>query len=142
MKDENHGAFAQRLKEVRKKLNIMTQREFAEKIEMPRSYVSGIESGRIMPGFDFFFKITRIFKINPVYLLHGEPPVFLEESMPEEKPGDDKIEMAIKEMSWYMEHSDIVHYGMIEQYSRYMTKHRAIIDAELKQKGIDPESFK
>ena len=144
MKEAVSGEFGQRLKEVRKKLNNMTQKDFGAKIEMSGSYLSEIESGVIKPGFDFFYRIIREFKISPVYLLHGEPPVFIDEKKPEEECRNkyEEIDKKMKELLFYMEHSDPVRYAVLEFFSRYYLQHRDIIKDELKEKGIDPGSGK
>jgi len=61
MKDEISIEFGKRLKEVRKKLNNITQTEFAKQLSMAKSSLCEIEAGEVKPGFDFFYKLIHSF---------------------------------------------------------------------------------
>jgi transcriptional regulator with XRE-family HTH domain len=75
MKDQNLINFALRIKEIRKSLGL-SQKEFAQSIEIPNSSMSEFESGRTKPTFYFYFNVSKVHNVNLRYLFHGEGKMF------------------------------------------------------------------
>ncbi|HLP45265.1 MAG TPA: helix-turn-helix transcriptional regulator [Candidatus Deferrimicrobium sp.] len=125
--------FANRLKIARGKLHL-SQKEFAARLEVAGSYLSEIESGKTRPGFDFFYKTSKIFKINPVYLLHGEGVIFLEaEKSWYEGIDFGSLNSEVKELVWHMEKSPTVAHAILEFFSRYLYSNQDLIETEIKR---------
>jgi len=78
----------QRLRSIRKTLDL-TQRELTKQIDVASaSYLSEIESGKTKPGFEFMYRFCGHYQVNPMYLMYGDEPQFLKDapqSQPEEK---------------------------------------------------------
>ncbi|MCP5050860.1 MAG: helix-turn-helix transcriptional regulator [bacterium] len=128
----------QRIKTLRKALK-MQQKEFAAKLEIAPSYLSEIESGKIKPGYDFFVKVTGQYDVNPFYLLHGEEPVLLEHRPKEKtwpKPGEyGRMYPEVFKLLWYMKHSTMLQFGMLEYFSRYLASNEEMIHKQLQAEG-------
>ncbi len=145
MKDEISIEFGKRLKEVRKKLNNITQTEFAKQMGMAKSSLCEIESGEVKPGFDFFYKLIRLFGINPAYLMHGDPPVFLNEMQQQAKQQEGvllkkrPIDGKLAEILWYIDNCDAMYYGMLSLFTLFKLEHDGLIKEELNKHGIKPE---
>jgi transcriptional regulator with XRE-family HTH domain len=60
-----------RIREVRHHLQL-NQTDFAGLIGMPIKQLSGIENGKITPGFDFLYKVEEIFNVNLSYIITGK----------------------------------------------------------------------
>jgi len=134
MKDEASEDFGSRLREIRKRLNLK-QKDFASAVGLAGSYLSEIESGKIKPGFDFFYKITSIFNINPLFLLHGKEPKFLEKNnINGIKPLFPAVRQEnLDELFWYLKHSTMVQYAILEFFTRYKLANKNEIEQNIKE---------
>lgn len=65
----------QRFKELRKAIGL-TQEEFAERINLSRSYINLIEMGKKIPAERTIKDICRTFKVNYTWLVHGFGEMF------------------------------------------------------------------
>jgi transcriptional regulator with XRE-family HTH domain len=75
----------QRLKQLRRRLNKMTQSEFAKPLEIPYTAISKYETDQINPSSEILSKIGKIYKVNLNWLLTGEGEIFLsQDSIPRE----------------------------------------------------------
>ncbi|MCP5109012.1 MAG: helix-turn-helix domain-containing protein [bacterium] len=143
VKSEASVEFGKRLKEARKQLHI-SQKDFAARLEIAGSYLSEVEAGKTRPGFEFFYKVSKLFRINTDYLLHGQGPVFWEEeSLPYRDVDFGSLNREIQNLIWYMEHSPIVQFAMLEHFSRYLYQYAEVIEKEVeknreKKKPIPP----
>ena len=125
--------FATRLKMIRGQLHL-SQKDFAAQLDFAGSYLSEIESGKTRPGFEFFYKISKIFKINPVYLLHGEGPIFLETGKSWYEDIDfGSLNEGVQEMIWHMNNAPTVAHALLEFFARYLYTNRDFITAEIKK---------
>jgi transcriptional regulator with XRE-family HTH domain len=138
--------FGKRVKELRNKLNL-SQKDFAAAIDLAASYLSEIESGKIKPGFDFFYKITKEYRVNPFYLLHGEEPVFIEPDKEKSVKNKEDISRALaayfgdnypylRDMLIYLKHSSMVRYSLMEHFTGYRLSKKEMIAEELKEQGF------
>jgi len=75
MKDQTLVSFGERIKKIRNALGL-SQKEFAQSINIPNSSMSEFESGRTRPTFYFFHNISRVHHVNLKYLFHGEGNMF------------------------------------------------------------------
>jgi len=104
---------------------------------MAGSYLSEIEGGKVSPGFDFFYKLTANYNINPLYLLHGKGEMFLEEdneSLKKREPvekdyGDSNRK--VHDLLWYIERSHLFKYAVLEFFTRYLIKNREELKEEI-----------
>lgn len=60
----------QRLGDVRIELRVPKQ-EMAAALEIEPGYLADLESGKVIPGADFFIKLADKYNVNPNYLLLG-----------------------------------------------------------------------
>jgi transcriptional regulator with XRE-family HTH domain len=136
MRQEISIEFGSRLKELRNNLEL-TQKEFSEKIGVASSYISDIEGGKTKPGFEFLYKLSLNYEINPLYLLHGREPMFLTEgktpgrSMDLKYAGDNR--KTIDELHYYLEHSQLVLYAVLEFFSRYKIQNKELIEKDIEE---------
>lgn len=66
----------ERIRQLRKKMLHMTLEEFSAKINMSRSNLGNIETGRICLTERVLSDICRTFHVNQNWILHGTEPVF------------------------------------------------------------------
>lgn len=152
MNDKIKAVFAGRVKELRSHLNL-SQKDFASTLDIGASYLSEIESGKIKPGFDFFYKLTKIYRVNPFYLFHGEEPVLLaspdenekekgkEERYDELEPYFGDSFSMIRELLLYIEHSVMVRHSVLEHFASYLLEKKGLISEELKERGFRIEKL-
>ena len=95
-----------RLKLIRKELQISSD-DFANKFEISRSLLSGIENGQCYPGFDFLVNAAVKINVNLYYLIFGEGEMFLQEKVVDEKMIDelDPSFTTIADLDWLMKNS-------------------------------------
>ena len=135
-KEELIKAFGKRVRAIREHLRFK-QKDFARSIGMAGSYLSEIEGGKVSPGFDFFYKLTANYNINPLYLLHGKGEMLLEENdeilkkrEPVEKDYGDS-NRKVHELLWYVERSHLFKYALLEFFTRYLMNHRDDLEKEI-----------
>lgn len=73
----------ERIKELRLKLNL-NQSDFANRIGLTTSAISGYESGRRSPNDAIIKSICREFNVNEEWLRNGTKPMFVDKSREEE----------------------------------------------------------
>lgn len=131
---ENLIRFGQRVKKVRVRLNLK-QKDFAESIGLSSGYISEIESGKTRATYDFFYNIVEVYRINPLYLLTGEPPVILEArrrnflSDPdyEKDPGEEIILEMLELLKKYPD----IRYALYNLFYDFVYNNRERFDREL-----------
>lgn len=129
--NEYPNDFGNRVKSVRSQLHL-SQKELAVKLKIAGSYLSEIESGKTRPGFDFFYKTSKILNINPLYLLHGSGSIFQEaENSWHYKIDFGSLNPEIKELIWYMNQAPTVAHAILEFFSRYLYNNHDLIDIEI-----------
>jgi transcriptional regulator with XRE-family HTH domain len=125
--------FGNRLKIARGQLHL-SQKEFAAKLDVAGSYLSEIESGKTRPGFEFFYKTSKLFKINPVYLLHGEGSLFLDTERQWYHDIDfGSLNREIHDLIWHLVNAPTVSHAMLEFFARYKYANEDFITAEIKK---------
>lgn len=72
----------ERVRHLRKRVFHMTLEEFSQKINMSRSNLGNIETGRICLTERVLSDICRTFLVNPDWIANGSEPVFQENKNP------------------------------------------------------------
>lgn len=79
-KSENRG---ERIKALRKKLNL-NQNEFVKDLNIKRSALSQIETGRLQPSLELITNIVRKYKVTYTWIIDGIPQDFLNDKFSNE----------------------------------------------------------
>ncbi len=143
MEKKVRKAIAERLKTIRAELRL-TQKEFGARMGTSNTYISTLESALTGPGFYTLYKLTKYYNINPLYLLHGKGPVFIDleekqeeepkpeiESKPEPLPLDNDNPQ-IREMLTYFQRSPMVKYSILGYYSRFVIENKSLIEEDIR----------
>ncbi len=77
MEKQIRKAVSERLKKIRLELQL-SQKEFGARIGTSNTYISTLESAQAGPGYYIIYKLTKTYNVNPLYLLHGKGPVFID----------------------------------------------------------------
>lgn len=72
----------ERIRHLRKNMLHMTLEDFSKKINMSRSNLGNIETGRISLTDRVLSDVCRTFHVNPDWILKGTEPVFEEDTDP------------------------------------------------------------
>lgn len=127
-------ALGARVKKTRKTLGI-SQKDFAASLEMSGSYLSEIEHGNAAPGYEFFYKISLKYNVNPDWLFHGTGSMIREEPVKpinEEKEYVDNIE-TVNDLVWLMEHSTMFKNTMLGFAQKFHYENEEIIKKNIKR---------
>ncbi len=123
-----------RVKKIRRELNI-SQKDFANKISISGSFLSEIESGKVKPGFDFFYNIAKECNVNPWFLLFGEGDMFREPkgtvSMEIKDPGN-QIE-SVEDIFWYMNNSPMFRNTVTGFAAKYLLEYEPLIIKDMER---------
>lgn len=151
MKKQEIKEIGQRIRETRGQLGL-TQKEFAHKMYTANTHLSDVENGRVGPGITFFSNIIRYHKVNPLYILFGDLPRFLEEKDGEEAaremgkdqpavPDLGKDTPRLQEMVTYFNRSPMVKFAVLNFFSTYIVQHKDLIkdDIALHDSGVQGE---
>jgi transcriptional regulator with XRE-family HTH domain len=110
--------FGQRVKAVRDSLHLL-QKDFAAQIGISGSFLSDIEAGKTRASFEFFYHITKVYNVNPMFLLHGKGEMFLKgDNEPAIDYGPDSD--FIREMIDHMRQIPVIRFAVLEFYQRYL----------------------
>ena len=131
-----------RVKMIRKELRI-SQKDFANKINVSGSYLSEIEAGKSKPGYDFLFNISKICNVSLAYVLHGVGEIFTGidygPTISSKEPGNDHIE-TIEELIWYLERSTLLKLNVMGFAAKFIYDNETAIKKEIEKyktkKGI------
>jgi transcriptional regulator with XRE-family HTH domain len=140
MKQEIVQSFGERIKAIRNELKL-TQKEFAAKIEVAPSYISEQENGKMGAGFDFLFKLSFHYNINPFYLFHGRGPRFLSAEFEHETTQSKSPllkDVEVKKLLKWMAHSALFKLEVLSFSTRFLIENMAVLKDEGKFKEEDP----
>lgn len=124
-----------RMQTIRKRLGFK-QVHFAAELGISPASLSEIEAGRAKPMFDTIFNLTKKFKVNIYYLLHGQGEEFI---------GDD-VERAIgtgkfgeytewlRKFLYYFRESEMLRYAMMSEFKKYLLENDRLIEKEINSK--------
>lgn len=130
-----------RLKSIRKHLKLR-QLEFASILNVTVVTLSDIETGKKKPGSEMMFILSKIYRVNLAYLLHGEGDMYrptadtkgiiIEEGIFGDYTHD------VKEALWYMQYSRLARSAIITMAKEYLYRNEEIIKKDLdRQKEKD-----
>lgn len=149
-------AVGQRIRGIRLNYRV-TQREFAAQMKMSGTHLSDIENGHFLPGFQFFYRITKYHNVNPLYLLFGKEPIFLKKEEAKEKqtvketpqpppqappkpetpaPGEDTPQ--VREMLSYFQRSPVVKFAVLGYFSKFIVENKAVIQQDIQMHETGP----
>jgi transcriptional regulator with XRE-family HTH domain len=132
MKNYNLEEFGKRVRRIRDSLH-MSQRKFAEGIDMSKSFISDIEKGSSKAGYKFFNNVSKVYNVNLIYLIHGEGEMFSQNEA-EHSPGNKEIGEPIdnvRDMLWYMERSPLMLHTIIGFAAKLLHDNEAHIKKEI-----------
>jgi transcriptional regulator with XRE-family HTH domain len=132
---DNKKTVGLRIKQIRKELSLSAV-EFANRLELSRSYLEEVESGKCYPNFDFLVKAAGKLNVNLYYLILGEGDMFTE---PGKVKHTDMVLLEalsgsnrdIREFLYYFEKSQIMRYYLLSH-----CKHKLMLDKEMIEKEI------
>ncbi len=139
-KDPIFKEIGDRLQAIRKHLGFL-QKELAAELEISTSSISEIELGNIKPRFELIYNITRKFKVNVFYLLHGEGEMFVKKTGEAENllGGVPQYGKWLRDFLWYFNYSPVVRYAMMNYFQTYLLQNDELIEMDLeaskKEKG-------
>jgi transcriptional regulator with XRE-family HTH domain len=127
-----------RIKEIRRELRI-SQKDFAEEVNISGSFLSEVEAGKSKPGYEFITSVTQKYNVNPMYLLTGDGGMFQaetpEETLIQEHDYGDLTQM-VREMLRGFKRSPVIALAVLEFYKRYIYQNRDMIEDEA-DKGLE-----
>ncbi len=132
MKNYNLEEFGKRVRRIRDSLH-MSQREFAEGIDMSKSFISDIEKGSSKAGFKFFNNVSKVYNVNLIYLVHGKGEMFSQNEAkrsPVNKAIGEPIDN-VGDMLWYMERSPLMLHTIIGFATKLLHDNEAHIKKEI-----------
>lgn len=124
----------ERVKEIRRALGL-TQRDFAQQLELSGPSLSEIETGKFKPGFDLLVKLALEFDINLYYVIFGEGEPF---SSPVEAAFRRVESFAVnvddvRDFLYHFERSPILQYFILNHYRVKMTMEKEPILKETEE---------
>ncbi len=130
--DVDLKAIGKRLQDIRKSLGLL-QKDFAKELGISSSSFCDIEAGNLKPRFELIYSITKKFKVNILYLLHGEGDMFMheEEKMFSRSEVLDKYRDWFKDFIYYFENSPMVRYAVMSFYFSYLNENEKLIKTDL-----------
>ncbi len=143
--NEEKKQIGQRIKRVRLALHL-SQKELAKGIFVSAAFLSEVESGKNKPGFDFLKNLSKTFRVNLNYLVHGEGNQFVRdepalEAFPHE--ADTPLD-TLEQVFWYSQRSPLVKnllraYGikLIYDYQHVIKKDLAYFYKKKSEPGND-----
>jgi transcriptional regulator with XRE-family HTH domain len=124
-----------RVKLIRKELRI-SQKDFANKINISGSYLSEIEAGKSKPGYDFLFNISRISNVSLAYVLHGIGEIFTGidygPTITSEEPENDHID-TLEELLWYLERSSLLKHNVMGFAAKFIYDNEPAVKKEIEK---------
>jgi transcriptional regulator with XRE-family HTH domain len=132
-KNLDKKAVGQRVKLIRTSLG-MNQKEFASSLTISAASLSDIETGKGIPRHDTIFQLSRKYKVNIYYLLHGEGEMFHADSLKrviESGVYGNHTEF-IKEFYRYICESPLVRYEMMGYFRTLLVEKDKLIEKDIR----------
>lgn len=142
MKKQDLENFGRRVNEFRTHLGISAE-DFAKSIEISPEFLQQIESGEKPADMHFFHSITKYFKVDLYYLLHGAGELIDQQqirlNLDFEDFGEEK--QHVEKMLFYMRYSPLVKYALLKHFILYAHEHEARIKQDLDKADLAPDSI-
>ena len=123
---------AYRLKLIREKLGL-TQKVFAEKLNVSGPTLSDLEKGKYKPNHELFYNISKEYNVNLYYLLFGEGDMFNSPSGETaeriEKLAEENSE--VKKFLRYFERSKIFRFRILSYFNAILIDDKESIEKEI-----------
>ncbi|UCH96643.1 MAG: helix-turn-helix transcriptional regulator [Candidatus Aminicenantes bacterium] len=121
-----------RLQLVRKRLNLL-QKDFARSLDISNASLSEMEAGNAKPRFELIYNMTKKYKVNINYLLHGIGEVFMPEEISRQRgmeinPGHQDF---FKEFFHYFNCSHLVRTAMMNYFRAYILEKENLIKKDI-----------
>jgi transcriptional regulator with XRE-family HTH domain len=125
----------------------MNQEEFSVRLNISKTNLCDIETGKTKPGSDFFYKMHRTLNVNLNYLFTGQGEMFLEpteekEPLPLRKRFDlegyfarkpfGEFTQDMKEILWFLERSRLARGAIISSAKKYLFQNRNFIQKDIR----------
>jgi transcriptional regulator with XRE-family HTH domain len=111
----------------------LNQRDFAKSLGTANPTISGIETGKIKPNFDFLAQLVSVYNVNPYYVLIGRGEKF-KSSTKDTEQGivlQEKFDSSIKEFLSVFTMSEFVRHTIMGQYRKIEKENRGLIDEQV-----------
>ncbi|UCH95404.1 MAG: helix-turn-helix transcriptional regulator [Candidatus Aminicenantes bacterium] len=134
MKDPVLKEIGLRLQLIRKRLNLL-QKEFAKMLDISNASLSEMEAGNAKPRFELIYNITRKFKVNVNYLLHGEGEIFMSDEISRQSGLDIRSEYLpfFKDFLYYFNQSPLVRTAMMNYFRTYILEKENLIEKDIRK---------
>ncbi len=134
MKDEEIKEIGIRLQVIRKKLNLL-QKDFARTLDISNASLSEMEAGNAKPRFELIYNMTRKFKVNINYLLHGEGEIFMSDEINRQSGLDINPEFQnfFKDFLGYFNQSPLVRTAMMNYFRTYILEKENLIEKDIRK---------
>ena len=132
MEKENNAG--DRIRQIRLELKLK-QEEFGEKLNISGPSLSEIETGKYKPGFEFLVKLHKVFNVNLYYVFFGQGTMFEDpiiSSIRQIEKYAKNIE-DIREFLYYLKHSAILQYAILNLYKKLMISDKDLIMKEVEE---------
>jgi transcriptional regulator with XRE-family HTH domain len=125
-------SIGRRLKLIRTALDL-SQREFADSLNISASSICSIESGKGLPRHDIIYNLAAKFNVNIYFLLHGSGEMFISDLL---KQRIESCEFKpytnfLKEFLKYVRASSVVRFEMMNYSWKYFLENEALIEKEI-----------
>ena len=130
--ENEKNSIGQRLKSIRTALNL-SQREFANSLEVSTASICNIESGKGLPRHEVIYNLAAKFKVNIYFLLHGTGEMFIKDVLKQRiESGEFKPYTGfLKEFLNYTRSSSVVRYEMMNYFWKYFIENEGLIEKEI-----------
>lgn len=132
--DADLKAIGQRVQKIRKHLDFL-QKDFAEELEISPSSLCDTEIGKLKPRFHLLYNISRKFKVNLMYILHGSGDMF----MHEEEEMFRKSKIISQNKNWFrqffylFENSPMFRHAMMTYFFTYLNRNDMLIQTDIEK---------
>ncbi len=113
----------------------------AEAIDIPSSNLSELENGKIAPGYNFIFRLSKRFNVNLNYLIHGTGEMFTPGKHKKVRGLDDETSIldrinSREDLEWFIDNSPLFRNYLISTGATYRYEHEELIakDIEINRK--------
>ncbi len=135
-KIKNIRAIGERAIAIRKTLHL-NQKEMSEAIDLPSSNLSELENGKIAPGYNFLFRLSKLFNVNLNYLFHGTGKMFTSKKHKKARGLDDENTVlnrlnTVEDMEWFIDNSPLLRNHLISTAAKYRYENEALIAKDIK----------
>jgi transcriptional regulator with XRE-family HTH domain len=138
MTRDNLVELGKRVKMIRKELHI-TQKDFANKINISGSFLSEIEAGKSKPGYNFIYNISKTCNVSIPFVLHGVGEMFTDidygPMVTSKEPKNGRIDTP-DELLWYIERSPLLKHNVMGFAMKFIYDNETAVKKETEKSPI------